>query len=283
MFVFLAVQAAVAFAKGDPVLVAARAVEDSLNARVGLAVIDTESNASWLYNADQRFPITSTFKVLACSALLARADSGAESIARKVSIDRGDLVTYSPVTEEWVGQEVSLAQLCAATLRTSDNTAANKVLEAVGGPPALTAFVRSQRDLHTRLDRWETDLNEGSPGDVRDTTTPRSMAATVQRLVLGDSLSPASRGLLVEWLEDNEVGGPLLRAGVPGDWRIADRTGAGGHGSRGVVAVMWPQGRAPIVAAIYITETSASMERRNAAIANIGRALAEAVQRRETN
>lgn len=114
---------------------AARRAEAQLNNRVGLALYDTESGASWLYNADERFPMASTFKVLACGALLAHNDGG---IHRRVLIKQSDLVAYSPVTEGLTAQEVSLKKLCAATLRTSDNTAVNKVLEALGGPAALT-------------------------------------------------------------------------------------------------------------------------------------------------
>lgn len=264
-----------ATAADNPVTEAARQAESRLEARVGLAIHDTGSGESWLYKADERFPIASTFKVMACAALLARQDAGDENLDRRVGIALADLVTYSPVTEGWVGQEVGLGALCTATMRTSDNTAANKVLEAIGGPEALTAFMRSLGDRTTQLDRWETALNEGTPGDPRDTSSPAAMAASLEKLVLGDALSSSSREELTGWLVGNEVGGPLLRAGIPGDWRIGDRTGAGGHGSRGVVAVIWPPERAPIIAAIYITQTEATMEQRNEAIAAIGSALAK--------
>lgn len=266
-----------ATASDDRIVEAARQAEERLGARVGLAIHDTGSGESWVYNAGERFPMASTFKVLACGALLARVDAGEEDAGRVVEISQADLVTWSPVTEGWVGQEVSLSALCEATMRTSDNTAANKVLDALGGPEAVTGFTRSLGDETTRLDRRETGLNEGTPGDPRDTTSPSAMAASLQKLVLGDALSPSSREQLMRWLSGNEVGGPLLRAGIPGDWRIGDRTGAGGHGTRGVVAVMWPPGRAPVVAVIYLTQTQASMDERNAAIAEIGRALAETV------
>lgn len=255
----------------------ARQIEDRLDARVGLAIHDTDSGKSWLHNGDARFPMASTFKALACGALLARVDAGEESLEQTVPIEKGDLVPYAPVTEGWVGQTVSLGALCAATLRTSDNAAANKVLQRLGGPAGVTAFMRAIGDETTRLDRWETDLNEGAPGDERDTTTPKAIAAALQRLILGNTLSETSRAQLTAWLEADEVGGPLLRAGIPRDWRIIDRTGAGGHGVRGVIAVMWPPKRAPIVAAIYITDTEASMDERNAAIAQLGEALAATV------
>lgn len=277
-FVLSATQPQLAKADKNLILDAARQAEIQLNARVGLAIYDTGSGASWLYNADERFPMVSTFKVLACGALLAQIDAGCDDINRLVSIAQADLVTYSPVSAVWVGQEVSLNALCRATMRTSDNTAANKVLEVLGGPDAVTAFLRSIGDAVTRLDRWELELNEATPDDARDTTTPAAIADTLEKLLLGDALSPSAKQTLTKWLVSNEVGGPLLRAGIPDDWRIGDRTGAGGHGSRGVVAIILPPERAPLIAAIYITQTEASMEQRNAAIAAIGRALTETVR-----
>src|SRR5690606_8884523 len=145
--------------------------------------------------------------------------------------------------------------------------------DVLGGPSAITAFVRSTGDDTTRLDRVEPDLNEGKPGDKRDTTTPRAMTQTMQRLLLGSALDPANQKQLTDWLIADEVGGPLLRAAIPVDWRLADRTGAGGFGTRGVVAVIGPPKKAPIVPAIYLTETAATMDQRNAAIADIGKAI----------
>src|SRR5690554_1057618 len=165
IFGFCVTQSQLAVAAENPILEAARHTEAQLDARVGLAIYDTESGASWLYNADERFPMASTFKVLACGALLARSDAGDEDRNRLVPIAHADLVAYSPETEAWVGQEITLEALCSATMRTSDNTAANKVLEALGGPEAVTTFLRSIGDEVTRLDRREPDLNEAAPGD----------------------------------------------------------------------------------------------------------------------
>lgn len=255
------------------ILDTARQIETQLDARVGLAIHDTGTGTRWHYNAHQRFPMTSTFKVLACGALLARSDISATDLSRQVLISRSDIVTYSPVTTGWIGQRISLDTLCATTMRTSDNTAANKVLQALGGPAAITEFLRSIGDDVTRLDRWETELNDAAPGDRRDTTTPAAMSHTLKKLLLGDALSMSAKTKLTQWMVANEVGEPLLRAGIPNNWRIGDRTGAGNHGSRGIVAIIWPPDQAPLIAVIYITQTDASMEQRNEAIATIGKAL----------
>lgn len=256
-----------------------RGVEARLKARIGVVAAEVGTDRRWLYRQDERFPMASTFKAFACAALLARVDAGERRLDDRVAVTSSDLVPYAPVTEKHVGGSMSLAEICAAATAVSDNAAANLILDAIGGPGGMTAFMRRIGDTETRLDRRETELNEGVPGDLRDTTTPAAAAESFRKLVLGDVLSAESRGQLQAWLIGNQVAGPLLRASLPQGWRIADRTGAGGHGTRSVLAVLWPPRRPPIVAAIYLTETGASMDARNAAIAEIGSALVRAVDR----
>ena len=257
---------------------AVKSAENELGARIGLAVHDLETEQRWEYRSDERFPLSSTFKTLACANVLHNVDIGQEKIDRVVRFSKSNLVTYSPVTEKHVGKKgMSLGELCQATLSTSDNSAANFILQAIGGPKSLTQFLRASGDNTTRLDRWETELNEAIPKDKRDTTTPIAMITTLEKLVVGETLSTESRQQLQSWLKGNEVGDALFRKGVPSDWIVADRTGAGGYGSRAITAVMWPPGRKPVIAALYITETDASFEDRDAMIAKIGTEIAKAV------
>ena len=262
----------------DSLVDAVKSAENELGARIGLAVHDLETEQRWEYRSDERFALSSTFKTLACANVLHNVDIGQEKIDRVVRFSKSNLVTYSPVTEKHVGKKgMSLGELCQATLSTSDNSAANFILQAIGGPKSLTQFLRSIGDDITRLDRWETELNEATPKDKRDTTTPIAMITTLEKLVVGETLSTESRQQLQSWLKGNEVGDALFRKGVPSDWIVADRTGAGGYGSRAITAVMWPPGRKPVIAALYITETDASFEDRDAVIAKIGTEIAKTV------
>ncbi|MDD7909191.1 class A beta-lactamase [Pseudovibrio exalbescens] len=263
----------------DPLVRNFAAVEAELGNRVGAFVLDTGSGDVWSYRADERFPLNSTFKSFACAGLLAKVDAGEENLLRTIKIEKADLVTYSPITETFADKEpMSLGQLCHAMLTVSDNTAANMVLEATGGPRALTAFLRSIGDEVTRLDRYETRMNEATPGDPRDTTSPRAAATSLQKLLMGDVLEPASRAQLLDWMLANQVSSALLRDNLPERWQIADRSGAGGYGSRSVIAMIWPEKRDPIVVALYITGTDLSMEQRNDAIAKMGTAIFKRVQ-----
>jgi beta-lactamase class A len=172
---------------------------------------------------------------------------------------------------------MTLAALCEATVTLSDNTAGNLILKAIGGPAGFTAFARALGDPATRLDRWEPGLNEAKPGDPRDTTTPDAMAATLRRLALEDALAPASRDRLNGWLVANKTGDARLRAGLPKDWRVGDKTGTGHNGTANDVGVIWPPGRKPLVVGVFITGTKAPLAERNAAIAEVARVVARAL------
>jgi beta-lactamase class A len=245
-------------------------IEKRLGARLGVAVLDTKTARRWAHRPDERFPMCSTFKVLASGRLLELVDGGKEDLGRRVRIEASDVVSYSPVTESRIGGEgMTLAELCAAALTRSDNTAGNLILKSIGGPSSVTAFARSLGDAVTRLDRWETALNEATPGDPRDTTTPAAMTADIHALILGDSLSDLSRQQLTTWLVSNTTGSAKIRAGLPTGWRVGDKTGGGEHGTMNDVAVIWPPRREPVIVSIFMTETRASFDDRNAAIAEI--------------
>lgn len=269
----------VLMAQDDNLLTEVDRIERQLDARVGFAAYDLETEQRWEYNADQLFAMSSTFKTLACAVLLQRVDEGSEQLERRVEVSASDIVTYSPVTEAYAdNQEISLFELCEATMTTSDNTAANLILQAIGGPQAVTAFVRELGDSVTRLDRWETELNEAAPHDERDTSTPNAMVSNLEKLVVGNALSPQSKNQLREWLVNNEVADGLFRSQMPDEWVIGDRTGAGGFGSRSITAVIWPPGREPTIVAFYITETDASFEERNSAIAELGSVIRDVIE-----
>ncbi len=249
-------------------------LERQIGGRLGVLLRDTGDGREWAHRPDERFPMASTFKALAAGAVLLRVDKGEETLDRQIEIGEGDLVPHAPITERHVGASLTIGELCAATVATSDNPAGNLVLQSLGGPEGFTALLRGLGDDTTRLDRWETALNEATPGDERDTTTPRAMAATLERMALADALSDASRAQLNEWMERAVTGDAKLRAGLPDDWKVGDKTGSGGNGSTNIVAIVTPPARAPFVVAIYFHENTVERSEIDAAMAEIGRSIA---------
>jgi beta-lactamase class A len=251
-------------------------IEAREGGRLGVFVRDTGTGATIEHRADERFPMCSTFKLLTAAAALKRVDEGAERLNRTIAYGPSDLLDYAPISKAHVTEGgMTLADLCAAAIDWSDNTAANLVLQTIGGPAGFTAFARSLGDTVTRLDRTEPTLNESLPGDPRDTTCPRAMAADMQKVLLGDTLSDASRLQLQTWLINDKVGDKRLRAGLPASWRIGDKTGSGERGSTNTIAILWPPERAPLIATVYYTESSAPMDARNAIHKEIGGLIAQ--------
>jgi beta-lactamase class A len=243
--------------------------------RLGVAVLDTGGGRRIAQRGDERFLMCSTFKLLAVAAVLARVDRGTERLDRRIVFGREALLPYAPTTTLHVGAPgLSVAELCQAAVTLSDNTAANLLLASLGGPAMVTAFARGLGDRVTRLDRIEPELNMGSAGDIRDTTTPNAMLATLQKLLLGDVLSEPSRQRLLGWLRACTTGSNALRAGVPAGWIVGDKTGNNGRDQTNDIGIFWPPQRSPVLVTAYYAGASADGARRNAVLAEVGRIAA---------
>jgi beta-lactamase class A len=223
------------------------ALETQYNARLGLYAADLLSSRVVAYRDGDRFALCSTFKTYAAGRVLQMVDHGQLRLDNAVPITAGDIVSNSPVTQQAAGRTLTLADLCAAALQQSDNTAANLLLHSIGGPPAVTEFARQIGDDQTRLDRWEPDLNTVASGDDGDTTTAGAIAAGYRALLTARVLSAHNREQLVGWMRGNVTSS--MRAGLPPGWTSADKTGSGDYGTSNDVGVAYgPNGQLILLA-----------------------------------
>lgn len=236
-------------------------IEEQLNTlekysqgRLGVALINTEDNSQITYRGEERFAMASTSKVMAVAAVLKASEKQAGLLDKNITIKKSNLVAYSPITEKHLTTGMTLAELSAATLQYSDNTAMNKILDYLGGPAKVTQFARSINDVTYRLDRKEPELNTAIHGDPRDTTSPIAMAKSLQALTLGDALGQSQRQQLVTWLKGNTTGDNSIKAGLPKHWVVGDKTGSGDYGTTNDIAVIWPENHAPLILVIYFTQ-----------------------------
>ncbi|MGX7761455.1 class A beta-lactamase [Streptomyces angustmyceticus] len=236
-----------------------RDLEQEYAARLGVFAYDTATGRTVDYRADERFAMCSVFKGLAAAAVLRDLDHHGEFLARRIRYTEKYVTDagYAPVTgkPENVARGMTVEDLCAAAVSQSDNGAGNLLLRELGGPTAITRFCRSVGDSTTRLDRWEPELNTAEPWRTTDLTTPRAIGRTYARLVVGDALPAGDRSRLTGWLVANTTNGERFRAGLPADWRLADKTGGGSqYGVANDVGVVWPPGRPPLVLAVLSTK-----------------------------
>lgn len=263
-------------ATGD-VHAALRRLERAHHARVGAFAHNTHTGATVAYRADTRVPLCSVFKTLAVGAVLRDLDHHGETLGRRIHYTRADLIANSPVTAAHLATGMTVAELCAAAVQRSDNTAANLLLRELGGPTAVTDFARSLGDRATRLDRWEPDLNSAEPWRRTDTTTPAAIGRTFARLLVGDALTPADRARLTAWMKANETNTDRFRAGLPRDWTIADKTGTGSYGTANDVGVAWTPDDTPIVLAVLTGSAEQAAPSDDPLVAGVTRILARAV------
>ncbi|QKS88435.1 class A beta-lactamase [Curtobacterium flaccumfaciens] len=246
------------------------ALERRYDARLGVVAVDTGDDRTIAHRAGERFAFASTNKVFIAAAVL-DASSDAD-LATVVHYDRGDLLEYAPVTSEHVDTGMTVRELIDAALRSSDNTAANLLVERLGGPDAVERWLRGIGDRTTHVDRVEPDLNEATPGDRRDTTTPERFAADLRTVLLGDALDAADRRVLREAMLGNTTGDATIRAGVDPSWQVADKTGTASYGVRNDIAIVTPPGRAPIVLVVMTSRADPGAEPSDALVAAATRA-----------
>ncbi|KEZ47297.1 class A beta-lactamase [Metabacillus indicus] len=223
-------------------------LEEKFDAKLGVFALDTGTNQTVTYNPDERFAYASTHKALAVGALLQQISI--EDLNQRITYTREDLVNYNPVTEKYIDKGMTLRELADASLRYSDNTAGNLILNQLGGPAGFKKALEAIGDDITSPERMEPDLNEVNPGETHDTSTPRALAASLQDFILGDALPTEKRELLIDWMKRNTTGDALIRAGVPEGWEVADKTGSGSYGTRNDIAIIWPSKGDPIVLAV---------------------------------
>ena len=187
--------------------------------------MDTGTNQTVTYHSDERFAYASTHKALAVGALLQK--KSIEDLDQRIKYTSKDLVNYNPITEKYVDTGMTLKELADASIRYSDNTAQNLILKQLGGPSEFKKSLREIGDTVTNPERFEPELNEVQPGDTHDTSTPKALATSLQAYALGDILSVEKRNFLIDLMKRNTTGDNLIRAGVPGEWEVADKTGSG--------------------------------------------------------
>ncbi|SDC15719.1 beta-lactamase class A [Terribacillus halophilus] len=240
-------------------------LEKTYDAHLGVYAVDTGSGKTVAYRENERFGFASTHKALSAAVLLQQ--NSLEDLNKKIMYTSDDLVNYNPITEKHVKSGMTLKELAEASVSYSDNTAANLIFEEIGGPAGLKQALRDIGDQVTEPARIEPELNNVKPGETQDTSTPKALAESLRAFTLEDSLSPENRQLLIDWLKGNTTGDNLIKAGVPKEWEVGDKTGAGSYGTRNDIAILWPPDSEPIVMAIMSSRDEADASYDDALIA----------------
>jgi beta-lactamase class A len=241
--------------------------------RLGISAVNTANNTLIHYRAFERFPMGCTSKVMGVAAILKKSMADNQLLQKKIIYQKQDMLSWAPITSKHLPDGMTIGELCAAAISYSDNTAMNLLAKRLGGPAGLNSFARSIGDNAFKLDHWWPDEALSGP-DGHDSTTPAAMQISLQALMLGNVLAAPQRNLLQVWLKDNVTGNARIRAGVPKNWVVGDKTGTGFiYGTTNDIAIIWPTKHAPILIAIYYTSNKKDAPKREDVIVSATRLL----------
>lgn len=235
---------------------------------LGAAVLHLESGESASYHGRERFPMQSVFKLPLAIDIFARVDAGELRLDEMIHIRPSDVRPGPPnaLADELpaTGGDRTLLDLLERILITSDNTAADALLERIGGPRKVTERLRglgisgidvsrSEAELmmdfcgvtaYPPRDTWTVEgvrdairaANRADPGarskalkryldDARDTATPEAMAGLLARVHWQDLLKKSSAARLVAILERVGTGKDRLKGLLPAGTPVAHKTG----------------------------------------------------------
>jgi beta-lactamase class A len=272
---------------------------------VGVKAVNLKTGETLTLNAGDAFPMASVFKVAVAGSILAQVDAGALSLDQLIPIDPSLVLDSEGIAEvfPYPGLSVSVRNLLESMLTRSDNTAANVLTRLAGGPAAVTAWVKGQGVEGLRVDGDTLSLNErfyhvkAPPGttlnavlsadpsyetreytpdaqfdaDVRDTSTPDAIAQLLTRIQQGRALSPASTRLLLGIMGRCTTGKNRIRAMLPPNTPVADKTGTIGGSVNDVGYVTLPDGGGTVVVAVFIKKSAS--DQREVIIAQIARSV----------
>ena len=242
-------------------------LEKSFDGKIGVYAIDTNDNQIVAYRADERFPVQSTFKLIGVSALLKQSNNDKELLNEKIHYSKNDLMFWHPITGQYVTSGMTLEALSEAAISYSDNTAANLITKKLGGPKFVTDFAHAIGNQSLNVEHYEGDLNS-NPKNKQDTSTPKDMAMSLQKLTLGNVLTQSQRTQLIGWMRNDAVGYKRIRAGVPIGWVVADKTGSGDYGIANDIGILWSPTCKPIVLAIYTVRNKRDSKSRDDIVAS---------------
>jgi beta-lactamase class A len=241
-----------------------RALGQSFNGDIGIAVRDVQSGWTTSYDGDTFFPQQSVSKFWVALTALDKADRGELSLSRPVTLTRSDMTLFHQPIAAQIGSNgytTSVESLMTRALQQSDNTCNDAVLWRAGGPEAVRAFLRGkgiggirfgpgERLLQSEIAgiQWRQSYAYGGgfyaarnavPAAVRraaferyikdpmDGATPNGIVEALARLKRGELLSPASTRKLLSIMSNTKTGPQRLKGGLAPGWRLAHKTGTG--------------------------------------------------------
>ena len=241
------------------------AVVRQFDGRVGVAVRSIDQGWTVERGGQTRLPQQSVSKLWVAMALLDLRDQGRLTLDDPVSVHREDLTLFHQPIAALVkgdeGYQTTIGGLFQRAMTMSDNTANDRLLRYIGGPPVVRAFIQRKQlgdirfgpgerllQAQTAGLTWQPEFAFGNAfarararlpqsdrvaayeryvSDPPDGAAPLAIATALARLKLGEILSRDSTDYLIGTMQSSHTGRQRLRGAVPPGWSFGHKTGTG--------------------------------------------------------
>jgi len=279
--------------------------------KVGIAVRSIDDGWVVSSNGDVPLPQQSVSKLWVAMTVLDLKDQGKLSLDQPITVTKSDLTLFHQPIAALVkgeGYQTTIGGLLQRALTMSDNTANDRLLQYVGGPTVVRAFLAKRAIANIRFGpgerllqsgtaglAWKQEYSQGNafyaarnrvPASVRldaferyvanppDGAAPNAIVAALSRLKKGELLSPESTSYLIGTMESSRTGAQRLRGAVPAGWTFGHKTGTGQDfsgrtaGYNDVGILIAPNGKAYAVA-VMIGDSFKTIPQRQALMQSV--------------
>lgn len=286
--------------------------EKKTGGSVGVGAVHLESDRSFYYNKNIRYPMASTFKIPIAVKLLSLVEKGEIQLSDMIEIKKSDLHPGSGMISRLLddpGVILSIQNLLELMLLISDNSATDVCLNIVGGSESVTQKMRDIGITDMDINRptnvliahyWGiTSVKEGEPysrkevfkelsqmtkeqreqaaqafsKDNRDTSTPLAMAELLEKIWNEKILTKENSGYLLDIMKRCQTGESRIKGILPDDTLVYHKTGTIGGSTNDVGIIELPGEAGNVITVIFIKEAQVDNEESEEVIAQIARTL----------
>ena len=239
---------------------------------IGVTVIHVESGRTVEFEGEKKLPLYSVFKLPLAIEVLKRVEEKKISLDQKIHVTPADVAPGSQFNADlWrKPADKTVAELLEFSIVRSDNTSSDKLLQLVGGPAVVTERMRALG--FQNIDIVSTVREYATNQDKPNLATTANLARLLSRLQKGELLQPSQLSLLLGFMERARTGGERrLRAGLPTDTPVAEKTGSGADSTNDVGLITLPDGKGHLAIAVLIHNSKLTAEAQEKLIADLAR------------
>jgi beta-lactamase class A len=279
---------------------------------LGVSATHIETGRTVSVRGSEGFPMASSVKIPFAVQLMSLVAEGKASLGTMVALEPKDLHPGSgKLTELFFhpGVSLSLANYMELMLVISDNSAADVVLRAGGGPAPVTARMKALGVPGIRVDRniallisdwmgaknippeseWNRDMwdriydavpndehlqaRRGQWADPRDTATPDDMTKLLVHIWKKDILDAGSADVLLGMLERCQTGKARIKGMLPAGTVVAHKTGSLGGVADDVGVITLPGDAGHVAISVFTKGWAKPEEASERAVAEVARTV----------